>query len=196
VVVTRVSPGSGTTAGGTVVVISGDNFDADAMVTFDGIAATVTPPVGRRSITVTTPPHGTGLADITVTNPSRPVGDPLRQGILSKGFLYFSGDPVDSLMIYDSINTTASWASIPGALGYDVIRGNLASIQESGGQISLGSVVCIENDSTDTTTAPNHRDASMPALGTGFFYLLRVTAGTYGTGTSGSLRVPSSGDCP
>ena len=195
-VVSRITPSSGTTAGGTVVVISGDNFDSDAIVTFDGISATVTPPVSTRSITVTTPGHGVGLADVTVTNPSRAPGDPLRQGTLPKGYLYFSGDPVDSLMIYDSVNTTATWASIPGALAYDVIRGNLASVVESGGQISLGTVVCIENDSTDTTTAPNHRDSATPALGTGFFYLLRVSGGTYGVGSSGAPRVPTSGDCP
>ena len=80
---------------------------------------------------------------------------------------------------------------------YDVIRGNIGALQIVGGtQVSLGSVVCIENESTDTTTAPNHRDAAVPALGQGFFYLFRVSGGSYGTSSSGLPRVPGSGTCP
>jgi len=195
--ITRVSPSSGPTAGGTTVVITGMNFEPDATVKFGGLSATVLPPVLGNRITATTPAHAAGAVDVTVTNPSRSVGDPLREGVLPNGFVYVSGDPLDSLECFDPVNTTCVWANVPGAAAYDVIRGNISSLQIVGGtQVSLGSVVCIENESTDTTTAPNHRDAATPALGQGFFYLFRVSGGTYGSSSSGLPRVAGSGTCP
>ncbi len=195
--VTRVSPSSGPTTGGTMVVITGMNFEPDATVKFGGLSATVTPPVFSNRITASTPGHAAGAVDVTVTNPSRSVGDPFREGTLPKGFVYVSGDPLESLECFDPANTTCVWASVPGAPAYDVIRGNISSLQIVGGiQVSLGSVVCIENESTDTTTAPNHRDSVAPSPGQGFFYLFRVSGGSYGTSSSGLPRVPGSGACP
>ena len=195
--VTGISPSSGPTAGGTTAVVFGANFDPDATVTIGGVAAAITPPIGASSITATTPAHAAGLVDVVVTNPSRPVSDPLRQGTLVKGFLYVSGDPLDSLIVFDEVNTTVRWGDVSGAVAYDVIRGNLDSVQVVMSQVTLGSVLCIENDSTDTTTAPNHRDTAVPTLGTkGFFYLLRVAGGSYGTSSAGLPRVPTAGDCP
>ncbi len=45
------------------------------------------------------------------------------------------------------------------------------------------------------TAAPDHIDRDAPQTGQGFFYLVRF-AGTYGSSSSGLVRVPSSGDCP
>jgi hypothetical protein len=196
ITVTRVSPSSGGIGGGTPVIITGMNFESNATVKFGGITAMITSPVLNNRITATTPPHAAGAVNVTVTNPSRAIGDPFREGTLPNGFVYFSGDPLDTLDCFDGANTTCVWASVPGATAYDVIRGNISSLQISGGQVLLGSVVCIENESTDTTTAPNHRDASTPALGQGFFYLFRVSGGNYGTSSSGLPRVPGSGTCP
>ncbi len=66
--VTGVSPNSGTTAGGTVVTISGTNFQAGAAVTIGGIGAAVRS-VSSTSIAATTPAHAAGPADVSVTNP-------------------------------------------------------------------------------------------------------------------------------
>jgi len=118
----------------------------------------------------------------------------LRQGTLSNGYLYV-GNVQESLYVFDSNNTTLIWGAVAGQSSYDAIRGNLSSLSESGGQVHLGSVICLENDSPDTTTSPNNVDQGVPALGQGFFYLVRFS-GSYGTSSAGSVRVAASGDCP
>jgi hypothetical protein len=196
IVVARVTPSSGPTGGGTIVTVSGENFDPDATVQFGGLGASPVSHTGSSSITVTTPGHAAGLVDVTVTNPSRLVGDALRQGTLRNGFLYFTGDPLNTLTIFDPVNTTLAWGSVPGAIGYDVIRGNVSSLQIVTGQVNLGSLVCIENESADTTTTPNHVDQIVPSPGQAFFYLFRVSGGTYGSSSAGLPRIAGPGTCP
>lgn len=193
-IISSVSPSSGTIAGGTTVVVTGLNFDPDAEVRFGGLLTPVTSRSGSTSITVTTPPHAAGPVDVTVTNLSRAADDPLRQGNLPNGYVYFS-DVQQSLFVFDGVNTTLVWGENPGQVTYDAIRGNLGAFQETGGQVNLGPVICLENDSIDNTTAPNHLDRAMPAVGQGFFYLVRF-GGSYGTSSAGSVEVPASGDCP
>lgn len=104
-------------------------------------------------------------------------------------------DPAQSPFLFDGRDTTLIWCPVTGQSSYDVIRGNLASLHLAAGQVDLGTVICLENDSADTTTAPDHIDRDAPQTGQGFFYLVRF-AGTYGSSSSGLVRVPSSGDCP
>ena len=66
--VTGVSPASGTTAGGTVVTITGTDLAGATGVSFGGAAGTITADTGTQ-ITVTSPP-GQGMVDLTVTTPS------------------------------------------------------------------------------------------------------------------------------
>ena len=66
--VTGVSPASGTTAGGTVVTITGTALGGATGVSFGGVAGKVTADSGTQ-ITVTSPP-GQGTVDITVTTPA------------------------------------------------------------------------------------------------------------------------------
>jgi hypothetical protein len=103
--------------------------------------------------------------------------------------------PERSLLVLDGVNTALLWTELPGQAAYDAIRGDLGSLQETPGRMNLGAVVCLENDSTDTTTAPAHLDLATPALGEGFFYLVRF-GGSYGSSSSGFMRLPTSGDCP
>ena len=85
-------------------------------------------------------------------------------------------------------------------LRYDVIRGDVANLQHSGGNVDLGTVVCLENDSGDTNTV-GFEDTANPAPGQAFFYLFRGSmgvlagAGSYDEGSGGFERVPSAGDC-
>jgi hypothetical protein len=67
VTVTSVSPTSGSTAGGTLISISGTGFKSGATATFGGAAATVTA-VSTVSITAFTPAHAAGAVDVVVTN--------------------------------------------------------------------------------------------------------------------------------
>lgn len=66
--VTGISPTSGSTAGGTLVTITGTAFPSNATVTFGGVGATVLA-VTSTQIIVTTPAHGIGTVDVTVRNP-------------------------------------------------------------------------------------------------------------------------------
>jgi len=66
--VTGVSPASGTTAGGTVVTITGTGLGVATGVSFGGAAGKVTADSGTQ-ITATSPP-GQGTVDITVTTPA------------------------------------------------------------------------------------------------------------------------------
>lgn len=80
--VTGLSPGSGTTAGGTPVTITGSNFASGATVTFGTAAATNVTVVSSTSITATTPAGSAGPVAVTVTNQGA------QSGTLSNGFTY------------------------------------------------------------------------------------------------------------
>ena len=80
--VTSVSPGSGATAGGTVVTIGGTGFANGAAVTIGGVPAP-TQTLTDTAITVTTGPHAGGTVNVVVTNPSTSSGtrnQPKRKG--------------------------------------------------------------------------------------------------------------------
>jgi hypothetical protein len=64
--VSGVSPGSGSTLGGTSVTISGSRFAAGATVTFGGAPATNVTFVSDTQLTAVTPQHASGLADVVV----------------------------------------------------------------------------------------------------------------------------------
>jgi hypothetical protein len=80
--VSSVSPGSGSTAGGTAVTITGTNFAAGATVTFGSAAATNVVVVSGTQITATTPAGSAGAVTVTVTNPGTAGGS------LANGFTY------------------------------------------------------------------------------------------------------------
>ena len=67
VTVSAVSPGSGTTLGGTPVTITGTNFAAGATVTIGGTAATEVSVQSTTTLTARTPQHAAGAADVVVT---------------------------------------------------------------------------------------------------------------------------------
>jgi Tol biopolymer transport system component len=97
--------------------------------------------------------------------------------------------------------TTITFEPEPGSIRYDVIRGDVAELQDAGGGIiDLGTVLCVENDSGDTTTA-HYEDQVTPIVGQAFFYAFRGSMGilagpgSYGTGSNGSERVAGTGDC-
>ena len=66
--VTGVTPAFGPAVGGASVTVAGTNFTAASQVSFGGTNATITSNTGT-SITVTTPVHGAGQVDVTVTTP-------------------------------------------------------------------------------------------------------------------------------
>ncbi|HEV2678236.1 MAG TPA: IPT/TIG domain-containing protein, partial [Aliidongia sp.] len=66
--VSSISPGSGSTLGGTPVTITGTNFTGTTAVTIGGVAATGITVVSATSITATTPAHAAGTASVLVTS--------------------------------------------------------------------------------------------------------------------------------
>jgi len=76
----------------------------------------------------------------------------------------------------------------PLADSYDFIRGDLAALSESAvGGVSLGTTLCLENDSIDGDTLGNE-DSAIPASGQAFFYLSRFNAGPWPGPYGGSSR--------
>ncbi len=66
-VVSGVSPGSGSSDGGTTVAISGTSLSCARSVTFGGVAATNIQVLSDTQITAETPPHDPGTVDVSVT---------------------------------------------------------------------------------------------------------------------------------
>ncbi len=97
--------------------------------------------------------------------------------------------------------TLVSWDVEPSPVRYDVIRGDLANLQPGGpGEVDLGPVVCIEDDSPDNDTL-SYEDALQPTPGQTLFYIHRGShgllagPGSYDLASDGSVRVPAFGDC-
>lgn len=96
--------------------------------------------------------------------------------------------------------TVLRWQAEAGPVRYDAIRGDVASLRFLGGDVDLGAVVCLENDSPDNETV-GFGDAADPAPGQAFFFLYRGTQGigagpgSYGTSRDGRTRVAGAGDC-
>lgn len=107
--------------------------------------------------------------------------------------------PEIDLEVAESSPTVARWSTLGPGVTYDLIRGNVAALRESGGLVDLGVVACIENDSTDLSNR-TVADATLPPVGQAFFYLVRQTprgSGLgYGASSSHATRQPASGDCP
>ncbi len=97
--------------------------------------------------------------------------------------------------------TLVTWDPDPQSIRYDVIRGDVSSLSiGSGGEVDLGPVTCIEDDSPDNHTR-GHDDVVQPEPGQTFFYLVRgtlgvpPTTGSWGQGSGGRERVAGAGSC-
>jgi len=105
VTVTAVTPGAGTTLGGTQVTITGTNFAAGAMVTIGGTAATDISVQSTTTLTARTPQHAAGPADVIVTAGTR-------SGQLAGGYRFEA--PAASSNAPPAISGITSRSSRPG----------------------------------------------------------------------------------
>src|SRR6185312_10833967 len=100
-----VSPASGPTAGGTGVKLTGQNFASGATVTFGGAAATNVVVVTGTQITVKTPSHAQGSANVVVTNPGG------QSATLANGFTFVAPTPTVS-GVSPASGTTAGGSAV------------------------------------------------------------------------------------
>ena len=156
--------------------------------------ANVDVPMGQMLSTAAT--DGTGAVDLT-TAAFMELADRTYYGGWQKQLetlLAAAGVPADTAEALRFVDTdTLSWNEDATNLFFDVARGDVAALRETGASIDLGALTCIEEDSIDTASITSET----PASGAAFFYVVRPNNlnGHYGTGSSGKSRTPSSGDC-
>jgi probable HAF family extracellular repeat protein len=63
------------------------------------------------------------------------------------------------------------WAPVTNATGYDVVRGELGLLLESGGDFTAATDICLANN----TAATSFDDSELPGPGQGYWYLVRPT---------------------
>ncbi len=92
----------------------------------------------------------------------------------------------------NAAGSVVSWTAVPGATDYDVIRGDLGTIQVIASTLDLGTVVCIEAASTNEDTVGDE-DAGIPSPGQTYFYLVQYDDTGYGTESAPRPRQPAEG---
>ncbi len=117
----------------------------------------------------------------------------LNDEVLFSGGLYCAGPCTAPNAAAQLLGTHASGVAYftsdvtAGASGYDVVRGSIAALRQSGGNFALATTQCLANDAT----VPAVYDVALPATGDAFFYLSRAVAcapGTFDDGTQVGLR--------
>jgi hypothetical protein len=140
--VTGISPGNGSTAGGTVVTISGTNFATGASVSLGGTSATGVTVVSATSITASTPAHAAGAVSVVVTNPGG------LSGTLPSGFTYVAPPTVTGVSPGSGSSAGGTVVTISGT--------NFAT----GASVSFGGTsatgVTVVSASSITATTPAH----------------------------------------
>jgi len=96
---TAISPGSGTTNGGTSVTLTGSGFLPGASVTFGGTLATNVILNNNASITCRTPSHPAGVVSVTVINSDG------QSATLTNVFTY-STAPAETVLLADDFGST------------------------------------------------------------------------------------------
>jgi hypothetical protein len=124
------------------------------------------------------------------------IGDPFGIGLLTGpastlqfGFVLPYAPPAEVLDVMFTHATTLVWDPRPHAAGYNIYRGLISTLPG----LAYGS--CLQQGVVPTTTI----DATLPAPGTGFFYLVTMEngiaeEGTKGFASSGAQRAGSA--CP
>ncbi|WP_395737483.1 cadherin-like beta sandwich domain-containing protein [Prosthecobacter sp.] len=170
--VASISPPSGSTAGGTIVTITGTDLTGATGVTIDGTAATNVVVSNATTLTCTTPAHSSGAVSVLVTTPG---------GTNAVNTLFTYVVP-PSVVPTSATGITALTATLNGTVNPN---GNVTTAQfEYGPTASYGT-------NASVTLSPNNGSlvqgvsASLTALTPGTTYHYRLSA-TNGGGTSSS----------
>jgi hypothetical protein len=68
------------------------------------------------------------------------------------------------------------WPPGSGAVGYDIVRGNLGTLRTSHGDFSTSTELCLGDNVTSTTFT----DTDVPSTGGAYWYLVRTVYGSSG----------------
>ncbi len=192
--VSSISPNSGTTLGGTAVMITGTNFAGGATVTFGGTAATNVVVVNGTTITATTPVGSAGAVTVTVTNPGP------QNGSLANGYTYVT---TAGLTAPGNFSGALMGTSVPtvvaGQQYYNATPGTLhtsSSFNSTGADLLVMYVGC--HDNTVFTITDSYGNTWLPLAGPAFkvgsasnpmegelFYVPNATTGSAHTITVG-----------
>ena len=148
--ITTISPASGSSAGGTLVTITGSGFQSGATVQVGGVSATSVSLLGSTTITATTPAHATGdqptvAVDVVVSNPDG------QKATKSNGFTYNAPAVFKANVVMLSSGPTSGGTAVT-ILGSAFTGGGLSVT--FGGVPATGVVVV--NDTTATAVTPAH----------------------------------------
>ena len=80
--------------------------------------------------------------------------------------------PPASYFLTFSGKTTLAWNGVPGATAYDVAKGDLNVLRQSG-SFAASQLGCLENDGADLVAT----DAAVPPHGIAYYYVVRSVAG-------------------
>ena len=139
-----ISPGSGTTLGGTSVTITGSGFSGSATVTIGGAPATNVAITSDTTITALTPQHASGLADVVVSAGGK-------NGTLHNGYSYSAPAQQDNQPpVIASITALGTRSHEPK---------NFADLDEA---------INVTASVTDDTTSPDQLDYQWSAQAGGF----------------------------
>jgi hypothetical protein len=109
------------------------------------------------------------------------------------------GRVLPSIVLSGPAPTRVDARAESGAMRFDFLRGDVSNLDQSGGVVDLGPVVCLEDDSPDRFGIGNE-DHEDPLPGRAFFYLYRAAFGTkepgsWGRSTDGGEREAGAGSC-
>ncbi|WP_223693745.1 IPT/TIG domain-containing protein [Leifsonia poae] len=139
-VVTGLTPTHGPAAGGTAVTITGTGFTGATGVTFGGTAGTSFTVVNDTTITVTTPAHAAGAADVVVQSPN--------------------GDSAPGTFTFDAAPAVTSVSPTHGpAAGGTVVTITGTGFTGATGVTfggTAGTTFTVVNDTSITVTTPAH----------------------------------------
>jgi N-acetylneuraminic acid mutarotase len=101
-----------------------------------------------------------------------------------------SGHPVLILgKLASPSNASFSWDAVPGATGYDVVRGYLSTLRITGGDFTWAMQSCAFNDLAGTVM----QDNVPPFPDDGYWYLVRAVNACSGNGTYDDVLPPQQG---
>jgi len=143
--VTAILPNSGTTAGGTLVNITGTGFLAGDTVNFGGTLAANAAVVNSTTMTATTPAHAAGAVNVAVTNAEE------QSGTLPNGFTYIGPNPAPAIASITPNSGTSSGGTAVTVSGTGFLTGAALTM----GGAAASSVTVVSSTSISATT-PAH----------------------------------------